>query len=143
MRWAYRKSCLCWATCEDKLELYEYKWNLFEYFYFHLTLLLLISVCLHETLWYIPYSFIRILAIPIFVFISILNVLFLDLEKQSVTCLCLFSLYVSINRKRPLFSYQHKCYIVATCDRDLKRRIRKVHRWICSVCLRSFRQLYY
>jgi U3 small nucleolar RNA-associated protein 24 len=21
---------------------------------------------------------------------------------------------------------QHKCYIVATCDRDLKRRIRKV-----------------
>jgi Fcf1 len=25
------------------------------------------------------------------------------------------------------FVKQHKCYIVATCDRDLKRRIRKVH----------------
>ena len=24
------------------------------------------------------------------------------------------------------FSLQHKCYIVATCDRDLKRRIRKI-----------------
>ena len=24
------------------------------------------------------------------------------------------------------YSFQHKCYIVATCDRDLKRRIRKV-----------------
>lgn len=24
------------------------------------------------------------------------------------------------------FVIQHKCYIVATCDRDLKRRIRKV-----------------
>ena len=23
-------------------------------------------------------------------------------------------------------SLQHKCYIVATCDRDLKRRIRKI-----------------
>ena len=26
----------------------------------------------------------------------------------------------------PLFLFKHKCYIVATCDRDLKRRIRKI-----------------
>lgn len=29
-----------------------------------------------------------------------------------------------INYVLPFF--QHKCYIVATCDRDLKRRIRKI-----------------
>jgi rRNA-processing protein FCF1 len=43
---------------------------------------------------------------------------------------------------------QHKCYIVATCDRDLRRRIRKVRRvcWVCvgecvrllGVCLFAF-----
>lgn len=26
----------------------------------------------------------------------------------------------------PCFCVQHKCYIVATCDRDLKKRIRKI-----------------
>jgi rRNA-processing protein FCF1 len=25
-----------------------------------------------------------------------------------------------------VYVWQHKCYIVATCDRDLKRRIRKI-----------------
>ncbi len=34
---------------------------------------------------------------------------------------------------------QHKCYIVATCDRDLRRRIRKVllplcHCHVCDFC---------
>ena len=29
---------------------------------------------------------------------------------------------------------QHKCYIVATCDRDLRRRIRKVSSCLASGC---------
>lgn len=32
--------------------------------------------------------------------------------------------------ERVFVALQHKCYIVATCDRDLKRRIRKV--WFLS-----------
>ena len=28
--------------------------------------------------------------------------------------------------KKECLIFQHKCYIVATCDKDLKRRIRKI-----------------
>ncbi|KAE9454431.1 hypothetical protein C3L33_13672, partial [Rhododendron williamsianum] len=51
-------------------------------------------------------------------------------------CFCLFfnqiallhpSLFFLLTKLREMFVWkQHKCYIVATCDRDLKRRIRKV-----------------
>ena len=43
-------------------------------------------------------------------------------------CCCLFLCVFCfpIYSHKPFSWKQHKCYIVATCDRDLKRRIRKV-----------------
>ncbi|KAI3905354.1 hypothetical protein MKX01_040045 [Papaver californicum] len=57
----------------------------------------------------------------------------LDLEKAMMDCLyakctpcitdCVMAELEKLGQK---YSFEHKCYIVATCDRDLKRRIRKI-----------------
>ena len=47
------------------------------------------------------------------------NVIFND-YTTSKSNICLF-FSISVDRVT-----QHKCYIVATCDKDLKRRIRKI-----------------
>ena len=39
--------------------------------------------------------------------------------------LCLLPLHLSLSLP-PSLPHQHKCYLVATCDRDLKRRLRKI-----------------
>lgn len=61
-------------------------------------------------------------------FIVIINFYYFisQLDKTKLNLLVAVFVNVFTNGKCSPFSGQHKCYIVATCDRDLKRRIRKV-----------------
>jgi len=47
-------------------------------------------------------------------------------RNTHVCCVFHSLLFGPIHLRKPFSWNQHKCYIVATCDRDLKRRIRKV-----------------
>ncbi|GFP91463.1 rRNA-processing protein fcf1 homolog [Phtheirospermum japonicum] len=85
----------------------------------------------HNTALGPPY---RVLVDTNFINFSIQNKL--DLEKGMMDCLyakctpcitdCVMAELEKLGQKYRVALRHHKCYIVATCDRDLKRRIRKV-----------------